>query len=72
MAKIIRVNTEKHGKKVETVRYSRVNLVGQDSTKSVYITILRLLQSTVIFTLYLYYTIYVHVLYLYTIHMYYL
>ena len=44
---ISRVNLEEHGAKVETLRYSPVNLVGQDSTKSVYSTISRLLQSIV-------------------------
>ena len=34
---IRRVNLEEHGAKVDTVRYSPVNLVGQDSTKSVHI-----------------------------------
>ena len=33
---ISRVNSEEHGTKVETVRYSPFNLVGQDSTKGVY------------------------------------
>ena len=36
-----------HGIKVETVRYSPVCLVGQDSTTSVYSTISSLLQFTV-------------------------
>ena len=30
---------DEHGQKVETVRYSLFNLVGRDSTKSVYGTI---------------------------------
>ena len=42
-----RVNIEDFGINVETVRYSPVNLVGRDSTKSVYGTISSLLQSTV-------------------------
>ena len=42
-----RVNLEEQSTKVETVRYSLGNLVGQDSTESVYSTITSLLQSTV-------------------------
>ena len=38
---------DKHGTKVRTVRYSPVNLVGKDSTKSVYSTISSLLSITV-------------------------
>ena len=45
--KIRWLNSKEHGTKNETLRYSPVNLIGQDSTKSVYITIQSLPQSTV-------------------------
>ena len=48
LARITRVNSEEHGTKVETVRYSPVSLVGRDSTQSVYSTISSLLQPTVV------------------------
>ena len=44
-----RINSDEHGPKVETVRYSPVNLVGQESSKSVYSTISCLLQFKVTF-----------------------
>ena len=40
------VSSEEHHIKVETVWYSQVNLVGQNSTKSVYSAISSLLQPT--------------------------
>ena len=57
LVQIRRVNSEEHGKDVETVRYSPVNLVGQDSTKSVYRTV-RLLEQGY---MYKYYVCTVHV-----------
>ena len=50
---ITRVNLEDYGTKVGSVRYSPVNLGGRDSTKSVNSTILRILQSTVVYMYYL-------------------
>ena len=46
MAEIRLVNSVEHGAKVETVRYGPVNLVGRESTKSVYSTISKVLQIT--------------------------
>ena len=51
---ISRINSEKHGTKTKPVRYTPVNLVGEESKISVqysvkYSTISNLLQSTVIY-----------------------
>ena len=43
-----RVDLVYHSAKVDTVQWSPVNLVGQDSTKSVYSTISSLLYNTVV------------------------
>ena len=56
LVKIRWVNSEEHGTKVKTVRYSPVNIVGPDNghgTKSVYSTISSLLQCTVVLYIYL-------------------
>ena len=47
LVQISRVNLEEHSPKVDTVRQSPINLVGQDGTKSEYSTISNLLQNTV-------------------------